>query len=324
MNSTFHSELGVIVGRFQVDKLHPGHIELLNNVLQRHMRICIVIGLSPVKATRNNPLDYNARVSMLTEHLRSIGDDHRVVFRYINDEPTDQGWSNSLDRLVNGVLKSLTSNPVSPKSAMLYGSRDSFIPHYRGVYPTHELTPSSVRRVASGTALRESIANNPQATAEFRAGAIWSAYYRYPTAFPTVDVAIFLSDHTLVLGRKAQETAYRFPGGFATPDSDSFEQDAAREALEETGLVINNLEYIASMKVNDWRYRKEVDKIKTTFFRAVATGGRLEPGDDIDEVITVSCEDIRRRWRELLVETHWPLAEKLITYETFRRHSDVV
>ena len=48
---------GVIIARFQTPALHEGHLSLIRQVKQKHNRLIIVLGVSPVKGSRKNPLD---------------------------------------------------------------------------------------------------------------------------------------------------------------------------------------------------------------------------------------------------------------------------
>ena len=61
------ADVGVLVGRFQVPNLHPGHIELIQSVCEAHSKVLIFLGLAPTKATRNNPLDFESRKHMILE-----------------------------------------------------------------------------------------------------------------------------------------------------------------------------------------------------------------------------------------------------------------
>lgn len=61
-------DIGVIVGRFQVNELHPGHLELINDVTARHKRMIVFLGVAPVLVTRNNPLDFITRKEMLLQN----------------------------------------------------------------------------------------------------------------------------------------------------------------------------------------------------------------------------------------------------------------
>ena len=270
-------DVGVIVGRFQVPELHEAHRNLIQHVVDQHERTLVFLGLSPLMVTRENPLDFEARKQMLLAEFPEI------TVLYIKDIGSDPIWSNNLNGQIYDHLP-------PGQNAVLYGGRGSFIEHYHGPLPTRELEQDIW---VSGTALRKKASKQVKASPEFRAGVVWAAYSRFPTVYTTVDVAIFNSDYTkLLLGRKADEAKYRFIGGFADPGSDSYEADAHREVMEETGIEIEDLRYIGSFNIDDWRYRREQDCIRTMLFVARHKGGDPQPGDDIAEVRCFSINDI--------------------------------
>lgn len=265
-------DVGVLIGRFQVHELHDGHHELIRHVCRQHSKVVIVLGLSPLPTSVNNPLDFEARKKML---LAAYPD---VTVLYIKDEPTDNAWSRKLDTLVRDVL-------VPGQSAVLYGGRDSFASHYTGSFPVIELEESR-GRFLSGTAIRKQIARaSVKGSPDFRAGVIWASQARFPTSFQCVDIAPLNEDGTKVLlGRKPNETAFRFLGGFVDPGSGSLEDNARREAMEEGGIELAECTYVGSTPVDDWRYRNEPDRILTALFAGKVLHGRPRPGDDIEEV----------------------------------------
>ncbi len=262
------TEVGVIVGRFQVPEIHEGQLDLIKSVCDKHDKVIIFLGLSPLKGTLNNPLDYEMRKQMIQDVAPE------VIIQYIKDQRSDEKWSKDLDRQIKDLI-----GPA--QKVTLYGSRDSFISHYKGGFTTCELEPD---RIISGTEMRKRAAAKAKNDPKFRAGAIWQAYNKYPTNFATVDVAI-LSENgkSVLLVRKPAEELYRFCGGFADPNSISYEADARREVQEETGVEISEPKYIGSMLVDDWRYRGEVDKIKTMLFVAKYQFGKVEGADDVAE-----------------------------------------
>ena len=262
------AKTGIIIGRFQVDELHEGHKVLIDHVAKNNDELTIFIGLSPLMCTYNNPLDFSAREKMLEEAYP----DARLM--YIKDEPTDEGWSENLDKMIE-------RNTNFDDDICLYGSRLSFIKYYHGKYKTEELEQTIF---TSGTNRRKEIANSIVSNKDFRKGIIWATMNQYFGPATTIDVAILNDDETMVLvGKKEKENKFRFIGGFANSD-ESFEQTAHREALEETGLELMHLRYIKSMPINDWRYKNEKKKITTLFFKANILGGKPIPGDDIHEL----------------------------------------
>ena len=261
-------DVGVIVGRFQVNELHEAHIELISSVRDAHDKVILFLGNSAIRNTTNNPLDYRARRVMIQEAFPDI------EVGYINDHPSDEVWSRNLDRQIQDFL-------LPHQTVRLYGSRDSFLRSYSGRFPTCELESTTF---ISGTEVRRRVCNNHFPSADYRAGMIAATAYRFPTAYQTVDIAVLNDKGELLLGRKADEKKWRFLGGFSDPNSPSLEADAYREVSEEAGIEIGDIRYIGSTLVDDWRYKGEVDKIKTAFFYSKYIFGKPEGADDIAEV----------------------------------------
>ena len=60
---------GVIVARFQVAELTEGHKQILDYVLSKgHNQNILFLGVSPTRATKNNPLDYEFTRILLFNH----------------------------------------------------------------------------------------------------------------------------------------------------------------------------------------------------------------------------------------------------------------
>jgi len=167
------------------------------------------------------------------------------------------------------------------QSVTLYGSRDSFLKAYSGKYNVCELEATTF---ISGTEVRRRVCNNYPPTADYRAGMIAATAYRYPTAFQTVDIAVVNDKGEILLARKPDEKKWRFIGGFSDPRSVSLEADAKREVTEEASVEVDDITYLGSTLVDDWRYRGEQDKIKTALFLAKYIYGKPEGSDDVAEV----------------------------------------
>jgi bifunctional NMN adenylyltransferase/nudix hydrolase len=288
--------IGALVGRFQVPELHDGHKELLNTVKSRHDKVIVLLGLSPLKASKNNPLNFQARKKMIEDF------DPEIECHYIEDQPSDQDWSNTLDSI-------LSKHVPFDEKVILYGCRDSFMSHYHGKHDTKELLS---RSVISGTEVRRRAKLNISDSKDFRKGVIWATGNQYPTAYPTVDVAILdEAGENVLLGKKRNQDKLVFIGGFVDPSksgSNALEKNARREVMEETGIEVSTPEYVGSFFVEDWRYRSEKDNIITTFFKAKHVYGRPEPADDIYELKWVKLEDLV----DLVMPWHIPLVEKLL------------
>jgi bifunctional NMN adenylyltransferase/nudix hydrolase len=292
------ADCGVIIGRFQVADLHEGHHELIGNVLARHRKVVVLLGIAPVAHTINNPLDFESRKQMIQAAYPNI------IVLYIEDVNDDALWSKQVDRTIGYML-----SPT--QTALLYGSRDSFIKHYSGRFDTYELPTQHSK---SGTEIRAEIGQYASDSPEWRAGVIWASRNRYATSYQAVDVAIFSPDYSqILLGKKKGEDLWRLIGGFADPLSPSLEDDARREAFEEAGVTLDSLEYIKSMVIDDWRYHAEPDCIKSALFIATTTS-EPKADDDIEYVCWFNRSEIDPTNQTRIM----PLHRKLVTYANLR------
>lgn len=291
------ADVGVIVGRFQVDQLHEAHKDLIQSVMNESERVIVFLGLSPARVTRNNPLDFESRKQMLIAEYPDLN------VLYIKDVNSDEVWSRVLDERIGDM--------VGPTDTVkLYGSRESFIDHYVGKYSTCELEQEVF---VSGTEIRNKISKRVKGTPEFSQGVIWAAHNQYPKVYTTVDIAIWNEDGTqLLLARKENEDKYRFVGGFLD-SRETLEQAARRECNEETTLEISDPQYLGSFPIDDWRYRRELDSITTVFFEAKRVFGKPTPCDDIVELKWFEADTLNP---EFLVEGHRQLLQALIQRTT--------
>lgn len=276
------SDVGVIVGRFQVPRLHSEHIELIKTVKERHLRTVIFLGTPCTRVTRRDPLEYKLRRQMIADVFPDIDDVY-----FILDKPDDIQWSKDLDAQI--------AHHIGDKSAVLYGSRDSFISYYHGRYKTVELVPN---KIVSGTELRRVAANISRASEDFRAGIIYAVEQQYSHPWTTVDIAIFNDDMSkILLGRKKTDAPgkMRFIGGFVRTslnNINTLETNARAEVIEETHLEVSDPVYIGSAVIDDWRYKYDENKIMTTFFAVKRIFGSAQADDDIDYIQWMTISDI--------------------------------
>jgi bifunctional NMN adenylyltransferase/nudix hydrolase len=165
--------VGVVVGRFQVATLHAGHHYLLDYVQSRHETFLIVIGTTQGFPNKKNPLSYAMREAMLRKAYP-----HAVILPH-GDHPSNDEWSKELDLLI--------AHHFPGEEALLYGSRDSFIPHYRGKNKTIEVPQIAAK---SGTDYRREASAKVLQSPAFRRGVIHTQEKRFPIPYPAVDVAI--------------------------------------------------------------------------------------------------------------------------------------
>lgn len=291
------AEVGVIVARFQTPFLHEGHKEILDIVTNTHPRVLIFLGLSPLKCTFNNPFDFATRKAMIEQAYPN------VELLYIDDVGNNELWSKALDKQI--------AKTVGPGlKVVLYGSRDSFINGYMGHYPTVELIPT---KYISASEIRKRIGIKGKNSQDFREGVVYAVQNQFPSFKSTVDMAIVDYDkRRLLLAQKPIEPLLRFPGGFADVFKDKSDEDAAvRESKEETGLDVTVEGYIGSTIVDDWRYRREQDKIMTRFFVMRYKDGNPVGADDIKFVCWKNFGEINEGD---IMPVHRPLLSMLNDY----------
>ena len=298
--------VGVIIGRFQVPDLHDGHRDLIDTVVGKHKKILIFICSTPgVLVTRKNPLDFHTRKMM----VQGVYPD--AIILPLHDMPSDKDWSTVVDAKISETFG-------DHATAVLYGSRDAFIPHYFGNYPTVELAESFD---VSGTEIRNACSDEVRQHSEFRRGVVYAAHNKHPATFPTVDIAVLNNNiqhktTMIALGRKRTDLPgkWRFPGGFVDPNRDAnLEAAAKRELGEEFGISLNvdDFQYLGSHNVGDWRYRNEVDQIVTTLFVTRYLWGPLDAGDDLNEA---KWFDLDRFDMNVLVDSHQPLMQMVLAH----------
>lgn len=289
---------GVVVARFQAPDLHAGHRYLLDEVSARHPQLLVVLGDPRTwVGTATDPLDAATRAAMVRRHYP-----HAHVTSLI-DRRSDVRWSEDLDAIV--------ARHAATCDAVLYGSRDSFLRHYLGRYRGVELAPLEQH---TATELRLEAVTKPAGTADFRRGVIYAASTRPRLAYPAVDVAILdRSRDRVLLGRKDEDQGQRlrFVGGFVSPDDESLEDAARREAFGETGGVeLGPMRYVGSCRIDDWRYRAGDDRIVSSLFVADLLFGRPRAADDLSGVGWVPRAGLCAH----LVEEHLPLGELLLAH----------
>lgn len=293
------SEIGVIVVRFQVHELHAAHRALIDKVCANHKKVIIFLGVSVIQNTKNNPLDFATRKLMIQKDYPD------VVILPLKDQRSNEKWSYILDNEIK--------TPFGERTALLYGGRDSFIPYYSGRYPTTELVTDVF---LSGTEIRKQVSREILSSNDFRAGVIHANYAQRACTYPTVDVVAYNDNNQILLGKKPNETKYRFIGGFVDRTDENWEAAAKREFSEETGgCEIGDLKYVTSGAIKDWRYAKEESGIMTTLFIGKFIFGSIKPSDDISELRWFNVEDLTDHDSivENIMPEHVDLMEVFIT-----------
>lgn len=269
---------GVIIGRFQSPILHDGHLTLINKVVSENEFLIVVLGDAPAKFTNVNPIPVSNLKESIIDQLKGIGIPYVVTSQ--EDKREDKTWSVEIDNEINRLAEGT--------KVTLYGSRDSFIPYYKGRFPTKYV---DMEITYSSTQIRNEIKDKTKDHSYgFLSGIIYATQNKFPTAYPTVDVAILKpsqapeDDIYLLLGKKPGVSTYCFIGGFVDPTDSCLEVAGGREVSEEVpGIDIHELSYVSSRLIDDWRYRRSNDRIMTTFFKTWILSGAPKKSEELEE-----------------------------------------
>lgn len=315
-------KVGVVVGRFQVDKLHDGHKQLIRAAVDENYMTIVAIGVHPCMRTlQRNPLAASTVEHIVSDFLDNIVLEHarqgsgEKVYRivYVHDLPgQDAKWSRQLDLLIR-------STTVLPNSDVtLYASRDSFADYYSGQHLIKRIEPKYAEESATKARKRlgsdETLAKYEKQHA-FRIGAIWSSQQRFNNAIPVVDALIYCpKEDVFVLGIKKKDSPrnkYRLIGGFDDRFEDTSMEDVVlREVKEETNLSGSKVTYLGSKAMRDSRYGGQVEFLRTfVFLVEVESTVDLLAGDDLEECFKVDRQEFICGGAEILR----PLHKEIIT-----------
>lgn len=275
--------IGVLVARFQTNDLHDGHKYVIDQVVKNHKKVIIFLGVPKFVGTKKNPLDFDTRKKMIQQYYPDI------VVSSIPDTNDNHIWAKELDKRIREIYPH--------GDVLLYGSRDSFIPYYHqglGKFITKELDPLGT---FTATDVRRLISEEVKNSIDFRSGVIYHAYNLYPRVIPTLTLIPFNSDKTKILiSKKYNENSWKLISGFILPSDDTIELSGKRILLNKAGTNIEseNYQYFASMKVEDWRFRGEDDKVMTTIMTCDYLWGQINPSDDISEIKWISIKELKK------------------------------
>lgn len=260
-------QVGVIIGRFQVSSLDDEMKKMIQKVKDAHQFAALLLSTNPIPGNREQPLSYVQRRMMIHESFPDL------FMMPILDMASRQKWAATVDGKIRESFPLL--------SVRIYGAPE-IVEMYQssgGKMPITELAGPDVSKTLA--LIRSKIIN----TTDFRKGVIYATNHGYRKVISTVDGAV-IRGNEILLGRKPNETAYRFMGGFTEVTSESDEEDLSREAMEELGLSIrpDDWYYLGRLRVNDWRYHNSGDVIRTGFYVAFEFQGEPVAGDDLAEV----------------------------------------
>jgi len=193
----------------------------------------------------------------------------------------DSQWVEQIDIQLRDISR-LKPSPITPSRLIVFGT-SNFLKTYR--FHNGQFQSQIDAGMNHEHPIYKSMLDNVRHTEDWRAGVIYNAFNRYPHVVSTVDAAI-LNGSMVLLGKKKNESKWRFPGGYTEPNSESDERDLSREVKEETNLIVapDAWMYLCRTNIADWRYRMSGDTIRTGFFMTREFSGVPKGGDDLPNV----------------------------------------
>jgi bifunctional NMN adenylyltransferase/nudix hydrolase len=267
--------------------------------MKNHKKVVIFLGVSSIVGTISNPLDFTSRKLMLQEKYPEVN----IIS--LPDKRYDEDWYKNLDGRIREVF------PIG--EVLLYGGRDSFIPHYHGQFATTELEQ---KIYISGTEVRRQVSEEVKSSAVWRAGAIYDSFNRHPVSIQQAHTAVFNESETsMLLCKNPGEKKYSFIGGIVNPRDISLEHTARREFMDKTSTEMSIESYVGSFRLDDWKYRGERDKVMTILFKGKYIFGHLSPSYDISELAWVDVSELKKdgKIKKLIIEEHQPLMNIILT-----------
>ncbi len=287
---------GVVVGRFQTPYLQRGHTHVLD-AANNHDKLIIFVGIHRAPGSFRNEMDFESRKVMLQDIYPN------AIIMPMQDENNDQFWSDKLDNLIHVIT------PLSKPT--LYHGRKSFAPHYKG---KARLVDVGEQYDDEATPLRERCYGKAIDSEDFRAGQFYYSASVFPRVNPCVDVAITRKIKGvlhLVLGSRASSPdRWRFPGGHIDRTDPDMEWTVRREAEEETKLAVDNIRYISSHMIDDWRNTR-TNGTMTTLFHCTYADGTLKGSDDLADAKWFPVRDLDI---STIVTAHHDLVKNFIKY----------
>jgi NAD+ diphosphatase len=190
--------------------------------------------------------DWRARLLVLDNFEPDIDEQGRLVWASIADAPDDAELVLlGLDGGDRPLFAAFVPGMRAPagRSLRLFGLLDQFAPGEAAIY-------AAARSVLDWHSRHQFCANCGAQTAMFRAGWGRSCSNCHAEHFPRVDpVVIMIAEHDgrALLGRQPAWPPGRYSAlaGFLEP-GESVEESVAREIMEEAGVRVSNVRYIAS------------------------------------------------------------------------------
>lgn len=293
-------KIAIIIGGFQTPNIPNEQFKLIRDIIISNDKVVVLL-LDNKITNQKWPLSYEVRREMI---LNAFG--LKISDIPLPNTELNVDWSLLIDARIDLIKTDKDSLSVHI-SKELYG-------RYTGKYKGNLSAPYNL------FTNRHPFPYNPVMTPNeeerlwaYRCGHMDAYKREYGYVYPTVDVAVIkiagkFQTPLLLLGRKKNESFFRFPGGFVDPKDDSRETTARRELYEETKLSIEGRPiFLGDFKIDDWRYKNTHDSIMTSFYKVDYSFGIPEAADDLLEVKWFSMQEAE----ECIGEAHKILLTRL-------------
>lgn len=272
-----NKKYGVIVGRFQVDSLHMGHLYFILKVLKKCDHLCIFVGHRVVRS-KSDPLPVELRIQSIETLLKDQMS--KITILPLPDVNDDKIWVSNLIEKVSNITND--SNNVT-----YFGSRGSFLP-----YLPETLNKKYIVSLSndSGSYVRSNIKSID--SKDFRSGYIKAVNDEFASHPAVVDILVTKGDKVLI-GFKNKFMEYCTIGGFCDATDLTMEVSAVRELKEETGLNAdaNKMRYLMSSICDSWMYNRHRSPYTVAYtIEWEESMGKPSPGDDIDKLFWMNFD----------------------------------
>lgn len=301
-------KINVVIARFQVPSLTEGHKELLNKARNKCDHVLILLGCSDLDGkTAENPLLFlqrKAAVERAAANINLLASCYTVM--PLRGSKSNKEWTQRVDDMIYTLWPDA--------EATIWVGRDSVVPACYMGRANIELLEET--KSISGTETRKLL--RPSTNEDFLRGQAFALQFQFPHAYQCVDVGVIKNGSVLLIQR-GDTGSWCLPGGFVDPTDANLESAARRELLEETKLSCEgDMEYIASMLIDDWRYRGR-DKIMTALFGMPYAFGQPYVTDEATAFEWVSLSSDF----SFVSESHQPLVKALQRHYLKPQHTPV-
>lgn len=341
----------VFIGRFQ--PFHLGHLDVVEQALQKANKVIILLGSSHQPRTTKNPWTAEEREKMIRGAIpKDRGKD--VFISPLMDIPyNDKKWVRSVRRIVDGIITSHHTNFHREHSIGLIGHFKDSSSFYLKLFPEWELIEAKNTHNINATELRNHIFDDrngylvadscvhPNVSSRLMAMAEADHYealvkehtflkgYKeswagspFPPTFTTVDSVVICDGRVLLIERKNSpgKGLLALPGGFLD-QGETIQEASLRELKEETSIEASEevlVTSLASERIFDHPNRSTRGRTITHAFLYDLSGQppSVTAGDDAAHAYWARIDELST---EKMYEDHFHIIHTFLNEEeTFK------